>query len=81
MEIKVDDIMDRDWAEFLGIRVDMRLWCGDLMVAESEEESANNGECGNDYNSFLEYGNCTVEKTVLTRNGLYYLDIYIRKEV
>ena len=81
MDIKVDDIMARDWVEFLGIRVDMRLWFGDVMIAEYEEEFANNGKCENDYNAFSEHGNCVVEKVVLTRNGLYYLDIYIREEV
>ena len=80
MGMKLDDIMARDWVEFLGIRVDIRLWCGNVMVAEYEEESANNGECSNDYNAFSENGNCFVEKTVLTRNGLY-LDIHIREEV
>lgn len=81
MGIKLDDIMARDWLEFLGLRVDMRLWVGDVMIAEYEEESANIGECGNDYNTFSQHGDCVVEKTVITRNGLYYLDIYIRKDV
>lgn len=81
MNIKVDDIMARDWVEFLGIRVDIRLWKDDVMVAEYEEESANNEECWDDYYKILKHGNCLVERTVLTRNGLYYLDIYIRKEV
>ena len=80
MGIKLDDIMTRDWIEFLGLMVDIRLWLGDVMIAEYEEESANNGECGNDYNAFSEHGNCSVEKIVLTRNGLYHLDIYIGEE-
>lgn len=80
MNIKLENITNLDWAEFLGIRVDMRLWSNNVLIAEYEEESANNGECGNDYNTFSEHGDCIVEKTVLKRNGLYYLDIYIRKE-
>ena len=81
MNIKLENITNLDWAEFLGIRVDMRLWSSNVLIAEYEEESANNGDCGNDYDAFLEHSNCSVDKTVLTRNGLYYLDIYIRKEV
>lgn len=78
MGIIVNDILARDWAEFLGLRVDMRLWKGSEMIAEYEEESANIEECGNDYNAFSENGDCIVDKVVITRNGLYYLDIYIR---
>lgn len=77
MGMKLDDIMARDWVEFLGLRVDIRLWVGNVMIAEYEEESANIGECGNDYNTLSEMGNCVVEKVVITSNGLYYLDIYI----
>lgn len=52
----------------------MRLWVGNLMIAEYEEESANIGECGNDYNTFSQHEDCVVEKTVLTSDGLYYLE-------
>lgn len=77
MGIKLDDVMARDWVEFLGLRVDMRLWRGSEMIAEYEEESTNIEECGNDYYSFIKHGNCVVDEIVLTRNGLYYLDIHI----
>lgn len=77
MSIKLDDVMARDWVEFLGLRVDMRLWKGNMLLAEYEEESANIGECGNNYNTFSEMGECVVDKVVLRSNGLYYLDIYI----
>lgn len=71
MGIKLDDVMARDW-------VDMRLWKDNKLLAEYEEESANIGECGNDYNTFSEHGNCSVDSVVITSNGMYYLDIYIR---
>lgn len=81
MGIKLDDVMARDWVEFLGLRVDMRLWKGNKLLAEYEEESANTGECGNDYNTFSAHGDCIVDRVEITSNGLYYLDIYIGKEV
>ena len=81
MGMKLDDIMARDWIEFLGIRVDMRLWKGNKLLAEYEEESASFGECGNDYDAFPKHGDCVVDKVEIKRNGLYYIDIYIGEEV
>lgn len=71
---KLGDLLALDWPEFLGVRVCLRLWVGGEMVAEYEEE-ADREEVDN---PIWRYDAAVVEKAVLTRNGLYYLDFFVQ---
>lgn len=71
---KLGDLLALDWPEFLGVRVCLRLWVGGEMVAEYEEE-ADREEVEN---PLWRYDAAVVEKAVLTRNGLYYLDFFVQ---
>lgn len=69
---KLGDLLALDWAEFLGVRVCLRLWVGGEMVAEYEEEADREAV----ENPLWRYDAAFIEKAVLTRNGLYYLDFF-----